>query len=192
METFCGIGLPEIIILVLVSFVFIGPERSRSLALTLGRWLRRLITSTWWREFNQVANSLRDLPNTLVRMSELEDSLRQMQTDITQATQIDLNLHMPTVPPTPGITMPPESSPSAPPPPDTEAPAQPVPEVLNEPVNLHTPVEEIPEASVTPVETQEVPADPVELQGIAADPILPSEQPVDPPTLPEAGDPHDN
>ncbi len=98
MDTLCGIGLPEIIILVLVSFVFIGPERSRELALTLGRWLRRIMTSTWWREFNDVTNALRDLPNTLVRMSELEDSLRQMKSDISQATQIDLDLDDPAAP----------------------------------------------------------------------------------------------
>lgn len=103
MDTLCGIGLPEIVILALISFVVIGPERSRELALTLGRWLRRVITSPWWREFNNVTSALRDLPNTLVRMSELEDSLRQMQTDINQATQIDLDLEQPTMPPPPGL-----------------------------------------------------------------------------------------
>lgn len=98
MDTLCGIGLPEIVILALISFVVIGPERSRELALTLGRWLRRIMTSTWWREFNSVTNALRDLPHTLVRMSELEDSLRQIQTDIGQATQVDLDLEHPTMP----------------------------------------------------------------------------------------------
>lgn len=113
MDTLCGIGLPEIVILILISFVVIGPERSRELALTAGRWLRRIMTSAWWREFNNVAGALRDLPNTLVRMSELEDSLRQIQTDMNQATQVDLDLSVPAAsqPPVPGaITDPVEIS----------------------------------------------------------------------------------
>lgn len=103
MDTLCGIGLPEIIILALISFVVIGPERSRELALTSGRWLKRIMTSSWWREFSNVTNALRDLPNTLVRMSELEDSLRQIKTDINQAGQIDIRLDAPaaTQPPEP-------------------------------------------------------------------------------------------
>lgn len=141
MDTFCGLGLPEIIILVLVSFVFIGPERSRELAITLGRWLRRIITSAWWREFNSMANAVRDLPNTLVRMSELEDSLRQMQTDINQATQIDLDLKLPTVP-----------------------------------------------QSTSP----ETIVDPAQIENATADTITSPDQPVAPPTPPEAAEPHDS
>lgn len=88
MDTLCGVGLPELIILILVGFVVIGPERSRELALTLGRWMRRFMQSAWWREFNQVSAALRDLPTTLVRMAELEDAMRQIRTDLNKAGQL--------------------------------------------------------------------------------------------------------
>lgn len=95
MDTLCGIGLPELIILVLLGFVVIGPERSREVALQLGRWLRTAIQSPWWREFNQITNSIRDLPTTLVRMAELEEAQQEIQRtlqDIEQDTQVDIDL----------------------------------------------------------------------------------------------------
>jgi len=90
-DTICGIGLPELVILALVGFVVVGPQRSRELALQLGRLLRQVMKSGWWKEFNQVASAIRDLPTTLVRMAELEDELRTVRTELDKATHIDLN-----------------------------------------------------------------------------------------------------
>lgn len=78
MDTLCGVGLPELIVLALIGFVVIGPERSREVALTAGRWLRNLTTSAWWKDFNQVSRALRDLPNTLVRMAEIEEAQAEL------------------------------------------------------------------------------------------------------------------
>ena len=94
MDTLCGVGLPELIIVILIGFVVIGPERSRALALQLGRWLSKAMRSPWWREFNQVTQSLRDLPNTLVRMAELEEAqadIRRTLEELDHETRIDLN-----------------------------------------------------------------------------------------------------
>lgn len=79
MDTLCGIGLPELIILALLGFVVIGPERSQDLALRSGRFLRTAMRSQWWREFNQVAHALRDLPTTLVRMAEIEEAQAELR-----------------------------------------------------------------------------------------------------------------
>lgn len=107
MDTLCGIGLPELIIIALVGFVVIGPQRTRELGLTAGRWLRRAMRSEWYREFNQITGALRDLPNTLVRMAELEDDLRRTQADINRATRTgpgamptDNSVPVPTIDPT--------------------------------------------------------------------------------------------
>lgn len=92
MDTFCGLGLPELVIIALIGFVLIGPERSRELALQLGRMLSRVMKSPWWREFNQVTDSLRNLPTTLVRMAELEEAQAEIQRelrDIEEQTRIE-------------------------------------------------------------------------------------------------------
>lgn len=88
MDTLCGVGLPELIILALVIFVVVGPERARDVALTLGRWLRRLITSEWWKEFNQIARAIQDLPNTLVRMAEIEEAQAELKRAMSEIDQL--------------------------------------------------------------------------------------------------------
>lgn len=92
MDTLCGIGLPELLILALLAFVLIGPERTREVAITLGRWLGRAMKSPWWREFTQVTTALRDLPTTLVRMAELEEAqaeLRRTLREIEREGRVD-------------------------------------------------------------------------------------------------------
>ena len=139
MDTICGVGLPELIVLALVAFVVIGPERSREMAVKLGRFIRTVMKSPWWKEFNQMAAAVRDLPTTLVRMSELEDELRTVRTDLERATQIDFNR----VPGTPGAAQDvPSADPSrdpwgvltqAPPIPSTAAPPRPLPQASDVP-----------------------------------------------------------
>lgn len=95
MDTFCGLGLPELIIIALLGFVLIGPDRTRELALQFGRILRRVMKSPWWREFNQVTDAMRNLPTTLVRMAELEETQAELQRelgDIERQTRAGLDL----------------------------------------------------------------------------------------------------
>jgi Sec-independent protein translocase protein TatA len=94
-DTICGVGLPELVILALIGFVVIGPERSREVALSAGRLLRKVMTSSWWDDFSSITKSLRDLPNTLVRMAEIEETqadLRRTMQDIEDLTRTDFSL----------------------------------------------------------------------------------------------------
>jgi len=94
MDTLCGVGLPELIILALLGFVVIGPERSQELALKLGRLLSKVMRSPWFKEFQQITDALRNLPTTLVRMAELEEAQADIQrtiNDIEHEVQVDLN-----------------------------------------------------------------------------------------------------
>ncbi|HEC22945.1 MAG TPA: hypothetical protein ENI95_08520 [Chloroflexi bacterium] len=90
-------GLPELIILALLAFVVIGPERSQDVALQAGRFLKQLMTSSWWKDFTMITRSIRDLPTTLVRMAELEEAqaeLRRTVQEIEEGVQIDLTAEL--------------------------------------------------------------------------------------------------
>ncbi len=92
MNTVCGIGIPELVLLVLLVFVVVGPERSRETALEIGRFLGKLLRSKWWKEISEITEALRDLPTTLIRMAELEDmqsELRETLSDIQKGTKLD-------------------------------------------------------------------------------------------------------
>jgi Sec-independent protein translocase protein TatA len=74
MDTICGIGMPELVILALLGFILIGPERTREVALQAGRLLRKVTKSDLWTETQEFYQFVRDLPNRLMSMAEeLED-----------------------------------------------------------------------------------------------------------------------
>jgi Sec-independent protein translocase protein TatA len=75
----CGIGAPELLILALLAFVVVGPERTRQVAVWMGRVLRQVMRSEWWAEFNQMVHALRNMPETLVHLAELEEIQAQLQ-----------------------------------------------------------------------------------------------------------------
>lgn len=79
MDTLCGLGLPEIILILLLSFALIGPERTQEVALNAGRLLRRVVRSDWWREVNEITRAMKDLPTTLVRMAEIEETQKELR-----------------------------------------------------------------------------------------------------------------
>ncbi len=91
MDTLCGVGLPELILLTLLSFVLIGPERSQEVGLKVGRFLRSIVLSPWWREFNEIASAIKNLPTTLMRMSSeiegFQSELERTTEDINRATR---------------------------------------------------------------------------------------------------------
>ncbi|MBN1119862.1 MAG: hypothetical protein JXJ17_02190 [Anaerolineae bacterium] len=92
MNTLCGIGIPELVLLVLVIFVVLGPERAQETALELGRLLGKLLRSKWWKEISEITQSLRDLPTTLIKMAELEgmqSELRETLSDIQKSAELD-------------------------------------------------------------------------------------------------------
>lgn len=94
MDTLCGFGLPEIIIILLLSFVLIGPERTQEVALNTGRLLRKVIRSEWWKEVNEITRAMKDLPTTLVRMAEIEETqkeLRDTMREINDITREEFN-----------------------------------------------------------------------------------------------------
>lgn len=101
MDTLCGLGLPELVIIALVGFVLIGPERSQEVALTAGRTLRNLVKSSWWNDFTEVTKAVRDLPTTLIRMAELEEAqteLREVVSEIDREARVN---DVPVTPPQP-------------------------------------------------------------------------------------------
>ncbi len=93
-----GIGPAELVLILLVAFVVLGPERLPAVARTLGRWLRYLrglsgeFTSQLQSELGDTAQELRtaqqelhDLPQHLY--SELQTPLSSISQELRQSTK---------------------------------------------------------------------------------------------------------
>jgi sec-independent protein translocase protein TatB len=68
-----GIGPTELVFIVLIALIILGPKDMQKAGRTIGRWLRNLVTSDGWRVFRDTSRELRNLPNRLMREANLEE-----------------------------------------------------------------------------------------------------------------------
>ncbi|MEJ2011036.1 MAG: twin-arginine translocase TatA/TatE family subunit [Anaerolineales bacterium] len=68
-----GIGAPELVFILIIALVVIGPKDLGKLGRQIGRFLNRLYRSESWRTLNEASRTLRTLPNRLAREAALEE-----------------------------------------------------------------------------------------------------------------------
>jgi Sec-independent protein translocase protein TatA len=73
-----GIGPLEIVFVLLIALIILGPNDMIKAGRTIGRFLRKLVTSPTWRTVQQTSRDLRYLPNKLMREAGLEDLKDQL------------------------------------------------------------------------------------------------------------------
>jgi sec-independent protein translocase protein TatB len=70
---FLGIGPLELLFVVIIALIVLGPKDMVKAGKTIGRTLRKIVTSPNWRAIQQTSRELRQLPNRLIRDAGLED-----------------------------------------------------------------------------------------------------------------------
>ncbi len=70
---FLGIGPLELVFILLIVFIVMGPSDVVKTASTLGRTLRNLRQSEIWTAMQRAQKEIRSLPDTLARQVELDD-----------------------------------------------------------------------------------------------------------------------
>lgn len=68
-----GIGAPELLFILIIALVIVGPRDLGKLGRQIGRFLNRLYRSDAWRTLNEASRELRTLPNRLAREAALEE-----------------------------------------------------------------------------------------------------------------------
>ena len=81
-----GIGMPELIFIVIIALLILGPKDMQKAGKTIGKFLRDVVTSDGWKLFQQTSRDLRTLPNKLMR--EANEELNQFNKDLQSAASI--------------------------------------------------------------------------------------------------------
>ncbi|MGB2895932.1 MAG: hypothetical protein WBB65_07205 [Anaerolineales bacterium] len=76
-----GIGPLELIFILLIAMVVVGPRNLGKTGRTIGHFLNRLYRSENWKLFNEASRNLRNLPSRLAREAAL-DELDAVRKDI--------------------------------------------------------------------------------------------------------------
>jgi len=71
-----GIGMSELVFVVIIALVLLGPKDMQKAGKTIGKFLRSIISSDGWKIFQQTSRELRSLPNRLMR--EAGDEVNQI------------------------------------------------------------------------------------------------------------------
>lgn len=97
-----GIGPLEILFILIIALIVLGPRDMVNAGKTIGRTLRKIVTSPTWHAVQQTSREIRNLPNRLIREAGLEDlkdhlpdpdqlrtelSFNDLQTDISGSIQ---------------------------------------------------------------------------------------------------------
>jgi Sec-independent protein translocase protein TatA len=86
-----GIGPLELIFILIIALIVLGPSDMVKAGRTIGRFLRQLVTSSTWRAVTRTSDELRTLPNKLIRDAGLEEDLKDIQAATKSATPPNLN-----------------------------------------------------------------------------------------------------
>lgn len=81
-----GIGVPELIFIVVIALLVLGPKDMLAAGKTLGRGLRKFILSPEWQAMRRTGEELQQLPTKLMREANLEE-LQAVQDEIRQSGQ---------------------------------------------------------------------------------------------------------
>src|SRR5574340_1397141 len=91
MEIF-NVGILEIVLILVIAVIVLGPDGMVKSAHSMGVWLRKIIKSPIWAQQMDTQRELRDMPTRFVREAGLEEDLKELkktQQDL-RRTSLDL------------------------------------------------------------------------------------------------------
>jgi Sec-independent protein translocase protein TatA len=87
---FLGIGPLELFFILLIALIVLGPKDMVKAGKTIGRFLRRVVTSPNWRALQQASREIRHLPEKLMREAGLEEIQKELPDAQTIRRQIGI------------------------------------------------------------------------------------------------------
>jgi sec-independent protein translocase protein TatB len=102
MELF-GIGPLELLLILVIAVIVLGPKGMVSGARETGKFIRKVISSPLWREVVETSNEIRELPRKIVRDAGIEKDLKDLR-DSTRSTIKEINRSSNAVVPPPEIS----------------------------------------------------------------------------------------
>jgi hypothetical protein len=87
-----GIGPFELIFILIIALIVLGPNDMVKAGRTLGRWMRTIVTSPTWRTIQQTSREIRYLPNRLIREAGLEEQISEIRTGLPGKGQLRRDL----------------------------------------------------------------------------------------------------
>ena len=67
-----GIGPSELIFIIVIALIVLGPKDMQKAGKSIGQYLNKLVRSDGWKAFQQTSRELRNLPTNLMREANID------------------------------------------------------------------------------------------------------------------------
>jgi Sec-independent protein translocase protein TatA len=90
--SFLGIGPLELFFIILIAFIILGPSEMVKSARSLGKFLRRIVTSQEYGTVQRASREFKNLPNRLMREAGIEDIQKDLEKTIPTTQELNKQL----------------------------------------------------------------------------------------------------
>jgi Sec-independent protein translocase protein TatA len=73
-----NIGFPELILILIVMLIVLGPDQTIQQMKNLARFVRKLVRSPLWADIMNTSREIKDLPTKMLRETGLEEDVAEM------------------------------------------------------------------------------------------------------------------
>ena len=73
-----GIGPLELFFIILIALIVLGPKDMVKAGRSIGRTMRKIVTSENWRTIQQASQEIKNIPTRLMREAGLDEAQREM------------------------------------------------------------------------------------------------------------------
>ena len=85
-----GVGILEIVFILVIAVIVLGPEGMVKSAHSIGKFLRKVIKSPIWAQLMDTQRELREMPTRLVREAGLEEDIRELKKTSQDLRNVDI------------------------------------------------------------------------------------------------------
>ena len=76
---FLGIGPLELLLIIVIAIIVLGPKGMVKAAREMGVLIRKVAKSPLWRDVMDTSREIRDIPQKIVREAGIEDDLEELR-----------------------------------------------------------------------------------------------------------------
>lgn len=73
-----NIGALELVFILLLAFIILGPKKAVKTAGDIGRWVRDLASSQFWKDLMSTSREIQALPKRLMDDAEIQQTIKEL------------------------------------------------------------------------------------------------------------------
>ncbi|HAF63162.1 MAG TPA: hypothetical protein DCK95_12685 [Anaerolineaceae bacterium] len=79
MQIFGGIGVSEILFILVLMVIVLGPQKMVEGARDLGKTIRKVTHSQFWKDVQQTSREIREIPQKIMDEADIEDDVNEIK-----------------------------------------------------------------------------------------------------------------